>query len=377
LRSALRHRELESEVRAAVNTDQFTLNRLGVIMEPSRGQKEEAWGVLNPASARTADGRLLLFPRAVAEGNYSRIERVEVVWADGAPAGVERQGFALEPEAPYEHDLRSQAGVEDPRVTFVRPLDRYVMAYVALGRVGPRVALAISGDAISWQRLGLLRFRTEVGVDFSEYGNKDAMFFPQPVSGPGGKPALAILHRPTYLIAHRDGTVERRIPPGVEDARGSIWISYVDLAEASADPGNLTRTYHSCLLATPEYEWEALKIGGGVPPILCEAGWVFFYHGVAGKENIGGGNQKDVCYQAGVMLLDRDDPRRVIFRSPDPVLSPAHQTEQQGAVPDVVFPTAVDVDGQRLWVFYGAADSRIAVATTMLETEVLLAPSAP
>jgi CBS domain-containing protein/nucleotide-binding universal stress UspA family protein len=77
------------------------------------------------------------------------------------------------------------------------------------------------------------------------------------------------------------------------------------------------------------------------------------------------------------MLLDREDPRRVLYRSSRPVLVPRDPGEQEGIVSNVVFPTAVDVRGQRIDVYYGAADARIAAATTQINASLLLAPSAP
>jgi hypothetical protein len=81
----------------------FKLQRLGMIMEPEPGNPQEVEGVLNPAAARGPDGKLYLFPRLVAKGNYSRIGIARVRFNEaGDPAGVERLGIALEPEADYE-----------------------------------------------------------------------------------------------------------------------------------------------------------------------------------------------------------------------------------------------------------------------------------
>src|SRR5438067_6418706 len=97
----------------------FQLRRIGTIMEPDPADPREAWGVLNPASARK-DGDLYLFPRIVAEGNYSRIGIARVNFnAAGDPVGVVRLGFALEPEEEYERSERATGGVEDARVTYV------------------------------------------------------------------------------------------------------------------------------------------------------------------------------------------------------------------------------------------------------------------
>src|SRR5664280_293367 len=106
---------------------EFKLKRIGMIMEPEPGNPQEVEGVLNPAAARGPDGQLYLFPRLVARGNYSRIGIARVKFDKaGDPAGVERLGIALEPEADYE--LRSDGGgCEDPRISFVEPLGHYVM----------------------------------------------------------------------------------------------------------------------------------------------------------------------------------------------------------------------------------------------------------
>src|SRR6202142_920005 len=110
----------------------FALQRLGMVMEPEPGNPQEVEGVLNPAAARGPDGQLSLFPRLVARGNYSRIGIARVQFnAAGDPTGVERLGVALEPEAEYERRSDGGGGCEDPRITYVEPLHRYVMAYAA------------------------------------------------------------------------------------------------------------------------------------------------------------------------------------------------------------------------------------------------------
>ena len=93
-------------------------------MEPEPGNPNEVEGVLNPAAARGPDGELYLFPRLVAKGNYSRIGIARVRFNDaGDPIGVERIGIALEPEADYERRPDGGGGCEDPRVTYVEPLN--------------------------------------------------------------------------------------------------------------------------------------------------------------------------------------------------------------------------------------------------------------
>jgi predicted GH43/DUF377 family glycosyl hydrolase len=133
---------------AALITD-FTTSRLGVIMSPKAGEPHEAWGVLNPAGIRSPDGAMHLFPRLIAEGNYSRIGHTRVRFDGETPVGVERLGIALGPRESYERSPGG-GGVEDPRVVYVPLLKRYVMTYTAFVPYEPRVAIAISDDLQSW-----------------------------------------------------------------------------------------------------------------------------------------------------------------------------------------------------------------------------------
>src|ERR1035438_10927933 len=80
----------------------FAATRLGVIMSPEPGQPHEAWGVLNPGGVRSPDGTMHLFPRLIAEGNYSRIGHARVLFDGENPVNVERLGLALEPRESYE-----------------------------------------------------------------------------------------------------------------------------------------------------------------------------------------------------------------------------------------------------------------------------------
>jgi hypothetical protein len=96
--------------------NEFKLRRLGMLMEPEPGNSLEVEGVLNPAAVRGPDGELYLFPRMVAQGNYSRIGIARVRFNEsGDPVGVERLGIALEPEADYERRPDGGGGWEDRR----------------------------------------------------------------------------------------------------------------------------------------------------------------------------------------------------------------------------------------------------------------------
>jgi beta-1,2-mannobiose phosphorylase / 1,2-beta-oligomannan phosphorylase len=354
----------------------FTVQRLGVVMEPDPNDPQEAMGVLNPAASRGPDGELYLYPRIVAEGNYSRIGRARVIFDDDQnPIDVERLGFVLEPREEYELTAAGTGGCEDPRVTFIAALNRYVMAYVALGATGPRVAVAVSEDSVTWRRLGLLHF-SSARVDFGKYGNKDASFFPEPVLDPNGTPSLAIIHRPTYRQHFPDGSEQVVLPQHIQDPRESVWISYVNLERAQHDERRLTHVHDNHLLLAPQADWERIKLGGGPPPVRIRQGWLLFYHGIRPLTLPSGEVAKRGEYCAGIALLDRDRPWHVLYRSPTPCLAPEGPDELTGIVDHVVFPTGVDarfdLDPGRIDVYYGMADKRIGAARLQVPPQPLL-----
>ena len=344
----------------------YELTRLGVIMTSEAGNDLEVEGVLNPASGHTPDGAFYLLPRLVAAGNVSRIGLARIVLADGVPVDVVREGVVLAPDAGWERGA-SSAGTEDPRVTWIEALDLHVMSYVAYGPMGPRPALAVSENLREWRRLGPLHFvyQPELDLDLNLFPNKDVVFFPEPIPGPGGVPSFAMLHRPMWDLSWvRDGEGVH-LPAGITDERLGIWISYVPVDDVQADINNLVFQRSSALVAMPQYEFEAVKIGAGPPPIRVEEGWLLVHHGVKGslsKVRKWGAEQEGLSYAAGAMILDADDPSKVLARTSEPILAPETADETSGTVANVVFPTALEnVDGVR-YVFYGMADSRIGVA---------------
>jgi beta-1,2-mannobiose phosphorylase / 1,2-beta-oligomannan phosphorylase len=340
----------------------YTLTRLGAVMSPN-GDPQEAEGVLNPASGRDPDGRLYLLPRLVASGNVSRVGLAEVVVDDGVPVGVERRGVVLSPDEGWERGS-GHAGVEDPRVTWVPSLGLHVMTYVAYGPLGPKPALAVSPDLVAWRRLGPLWFayQADLDTDLNLFPNKDCVWFPEPVPGPGGEECFAMLHRPMWDLSWISPGAGTHLPAGIEDDRPGIWISYVPVAEVVSDVGALVRLRSHRLVAMSEFPFEELKIGAGPPPLRVDEGWLCIHHGVTGEMVEGWDQQQKVRYEAGALLLDPDDPSRVLARSAEPLLSPSAPEEVAGTVPNVVFPTAIEeIEGVR-YVFYGMADTHIGVA---------------
>jgi predicted GH43/DUF377 family glycosyl hydrolase len=346
---------------------EFKLHRLGMLMEPEPGNPQEVEGVLNPAAARGPDGKLYLFPRLVAKGNYSRIGIARVLFNEaGDPAGVERLGIALEPETDYERRPDGSGGCEDPRVTYVEPLHRYIMSYTAFSPEGPRIAFAQSEDIFHWKRLGLATYAHWRGFELGNVDDKDASLFPVAIPNSAGEMELGMLHRPLFPGTRPEETVRSRSKRIVDLDKESIWISYCCGALKHSETFRLRQFTSHHRLATPVSPWERLKIGCGTPPVLTKHGWLVIYHGVS--ETVGAGiGSHHLCYAAGVMVLSKKHPRVIRYRSAEPILRPELLQERDGTVADVVFPTGIDRRDDlgtpnRFDVYYGMADNRIGSA---------------
>jgi predicted GH43/DUF377 family glycosyl hydrolase len=225
----------------------------------------------------------------------------------------------------------------------------------------------------------LATFEPFQGIDFVHVDNKDASIFPVAIPNHAGKMQLALLHRPLFPGTRPEETAceaESRI---VDREHESIWISYCPMPPKGLVPHRpgLFNSHHR--LATPVSPWEWLKIGGGTPPILTRHGWLIIYHGVS-KMVEPGNDGRQLCYSAGAMVLSKEHPREIRYRSVDPVLTPELPQERHGTIANVVFPTGIDRrddlgSPDRCDVYYGMADNRIGVAR--LDVPKHLPPGAP
>jgi predicted GH43/DUF377 family glycosyl hydrolase len=277
---------------------------------------------------------------------------------------VERPVIVLAPDEGWERG-RNNAGVEDPRTTWIEDLGVHVMTYVAFGPLGPRLALAVSDDLVSWRRLGPVQFayQPELSTDLGMFPNKDAVWFPEAVPDPQGRPSYAMLHRPMWDLGWFRPGEGTHLPAGTTDDRPAMWISYVPVDDARADIRALVRVRDHRTVALPAFDFEKLKIGAGPPPIRVPEGWLLLHHGVSGHIPPGFGETgANAIYAAGAMLLDPEDPSRVLARTAEPILIPETSEELRGTVPNVVFPTAIERIGDVHFVFYGMADAHIGVA---------------
>lgn len=339
------------------------VERLPLVIEPN-GDPTEAGGILNPAAARAPGGELVIYPRCVAEGNISRVGTIRARVSGDSFEG-ERLDFALEPEAPYELRPHPGYGCEDPRVTYIAVLKAYVMTYTAFGPDGPRIALAISEDAYNWQRLGLVKFAGTANVVGDD---KDGAFFPEPVLSPRGRRCLALYHRPMLHLSSVDG---RAAIPMIErmpfEDRESIRIAYVPLNPVLKDRANLCNVSESVQVLSPDPRWGSIKIGAGTPPLRVSLdgvdGWLSVFHGVDVTSN----RRKPMLrYSAGIVIHDLQRPDYVLYRSPQPILTPQTRPERRGVVDNVVFPSGIDPRpdlGERTYdVYYGMGDYSVGAA---------------
>ena len=154
--------------------------------------------------------------------------------------------------------------------------------------------------------------------------NKDVVLFPHKVSG-----QYVSLHRPN---------------PNLHFGRPQIWFA--------RSPDLLHWGQHECLYSGCA-GWESDRVGAGAPPVAIDEGWLEIYHGSRHSTRV----NEVGAYSAGVLLLDRDDPTRILKRSRGPIMQPSADFEQTGFVPNVVFPTAMIECGDLLQLYYGAADT--------------------
>lgn len=337
---------------------QARFERLGVVLRPDL-RDDQREGVLNPASARLRNRSLQLYPRMVAAGNVSRIGSFLVTENSDGHLVTEQTGYALEPKEPYElRDKPGGFGCEDPRVTFVPALDLYLMAYVAFGPRGPEVAAACSSDGLEWRRLGLILVKTS-GERFAD---KDAAFFPEPVTSPSGEQCLALYHRPTeWALWSAAPQAAIEMAKASAEQLEKISMAYISFEAVKKDITKICEVVETNLLALPEANWGRIKVGAGTPPVRIREGWLAVIHGVDEIQQQTGPTRLQYC--AGLIVQDSARPDQVLYRSPEPLFKPEVPGEISERIGAVVFPTGIDPRpdlGERVFdIYYGMGDYEI------------------
>jgi predicted GH43/DUF377 family glycosyl hydrolase len=270
--------------------------------------------VFNPGATLLQDGTTLLLCRVEDRRGHSHLCAARSV------NGIDNWKIDSHPTfmADPEHFPEELWGVEDPRITYVPELKKYAVVYTAYTRDGPGVALALTENFETFERLGLIM----------QPDDKDAALLPRRIDN-----RWVLIHRPV-------------------SAQGAhMWISYSpDLTYWGS--------HKIMLVARKGAWWDANKIGLSAPPIETPKGWLTIYHGV--RQTASG-----CIYRLGLALFDLHTPERCFRRSKEWMFGPEEPYEQRGDVGDVVFPCGYTIapDGDTIRVYYGAADSSIALAT--------------
>lgn len=330
------------------------VKKLGILLTKT-AHIFESEGVLNPA-AIGVENSIHLFYRALAKDNYSTIGYCQL----SAPMVVQSRNTSpvLFPEFAYEFH-----GLEDPRIVKIDGI--YYMTYTAYDGVNALGALAISTDLIHWEKRGIIvpqitydefsHFTTELGpgsdkyIRFNNYQkshvrqdrqfflwDKNLILFPRKIEH-----KFCFLHRIKPDIQIVVG-VEK-----LEDLTVAFWQDYF-------------LRFDEYIVLSPRYHHEVSYVGGGCPPIETADGWLLIYHGV--HDTVEG-----YVYSACAALLDLENPQKEISRLPYPLFFPEKEWELKGEVNNVCFPTGAVQENDTLYIYYGAADERIAVASVSMK----------
>lgn len=273
--------------------------------------------VFNAGATLLADETTLLLCRVEDRRGHSHLCAARS--ANGVDGWVidDRPTFTPDPER-FPEELW---GVEDPRITWVPELGKYVIAYTAYSKGGPGVALALTEDFRTFERYGLVM----------QPDDKDAALLPRRIDG-----QFALVHRPMH------------------DSGAHVWISY------SPDLRNWGG--HKLMLSARKGAWwDANKVGLSPPLIETPRGWLMLYHGV--RHTAAG-----CLYRLGLALFDLEHPDRCLLRGDSWIFGPEEPYERIGDVGNVAFPCGLTIgaDGDALRIYYGAADTSIALARSSI-----------
>jgi len=290
------------------------------ILLPNKDSWWESEAVFNPAILYDGDKVHMLY-RAI--GEYEQyISRFGYACSTDGFNFERKNGIAFKPTEEYE-----KYGIEDPRLMTIESqiyLSYVVLSdYVSNKEVTSYTALASTSNFHNYTRLGII---SSIGTD-----DKDVVLFPEKINQ-----KYLLLHRPHSWVGPRFGV-----------DKPSVWITEGD---------TLSKFKKHTLLMRPEQSWEEVKIGSGPPPIKTKHGWILIYHGV----------DRNLVYRAGAVLLDLNDPFRVIARTKNPILQPEEAYEKNGDISNVVFPTGACIIDKRLHVYYGGADKVCCLAVVEL-----------
>ncbi|MBP9691290.1 hypothetical protein KBD81_04400 [Candidatus Woesebacteria bacterium] len=304
------------------------------IIVPNDENNWEAFTTMNPA-ALYAGGQVHILYRAqgydyVSVVGYARSrDGVTIDHRAGEPVFAPQEGFETNLSNTVNYDFMSggsYGGCEDPRITKID--DRVYMTYVAFdGYSPPRLAMT----SIHIDDFLAERWNWEKPVLISKPGvvDKSGCLLPEKING-------------KYVIFHR-------VFPNIQ-------IDFVDDLNFDGETNFLKGEYE--IKIRPD-KWDSRKIGAGAPPLRTKDGWLLIYYGVDDRD--------DSKYLVGAMLLDINDPTKVLYRTDHPIIEPVEAYENVGFKPGIVYPCGAVIIKDQLLVYYGGADSHVCVAGAKID----------
>ena len=327
------------------------VKREGVILEATENEFENQ-AVLNPTVVQQGE-TLHLFYRAVREGNYSSIGYCRL---EGPLNIVDRKKSpVLFPEYDYE-----KHGTEDPRIVFLD--GTYYLFYTAYDGKNALAAYATSKDLKIWEKHGVISPKityNEAKNFFHSSNLKEKYFFFVSYYKDVIGPDVLLWEKDSFIFPKKFNNkfaLIHRILPDIQI------IYFEDFNQLTIDFWKkYLKKLGDYVILEPKYGYESRNIGAGAPLIETQKGWLMIYHSVEDSN-------KGKVYHASVALLDKNDPQKVIGRLKKPLLSPNEDFEKVGDVGNVIFPTGTAIFGERLYIYYGAADKRIAAVSVNLNS---------
>lgn len=325
------------------------VRREGVLLESTENEFENQ-AVLNPTVVQQGD-TLHLFYRAVKEGNYSSIGYCKL---EGPLNIVERKNSPiLFPE--YDYEIH---GTEDPRIILLD--GTYFMLYTAYDGKNALIAYATSKDLKTWEKHGIISAKMrydEAGNFFHLSKLKEKYHFFISYYKDVVAEDVLLWEKDSFILPKKYNNkfaLFHRVLPDIQI------VCFDDFKDLTIDFWkDYLKKLGDHVVMEPKFGFESRNIGAGAPLIETERGWLMIYHSVEDSN-------RGKVYHASVALLDKHNPYRVIGRLKEPLFSPTEDYEKIGDIDNVVFPTGTAIFGERLYIYYGAADKRIAVVSVNL-----------
>lgn len=300
--------EFNGKIGLLIRVAERTVQKEGIISVPvynNKGKVEILNFNLNDPKLDATDARVINYD---GTDYLTTISHLRLLFSDDGTTFYELEGYpSIFGEGKYE-----SYGIEDCRVAKIN--DIYHLTYTMVSANGVGVGLRTTKDWKKFEKKGMI---------FSPH-NKDCAIFEEKING-------------KYYALHRPSSPE-------------LGGNYMWLAES---PDGIHWGNHKCVAKTREGKFDSKRLGAGAAPIKTEKGWLEIYHGATAENR----------YCLGAMLLDLDDPSKVIARSDEPIMEPIADYEQTGFFGNVVFTNGHIVKDDTIQIYYGASDEFVCQAS--------------